>query len=194
MCESDIDLIKGIQNGDHHAFERLVQRYQGPLFNFLFKYTSDPQTAEDLSQEVFLRIFRAAHGFTVRPGAKFSTWLFKIAYNLAVNEFKRRKKFLDLKNTVSVQKDEPIEQQNLIWSKHRELEIEMLTALKAIPENQRAALLLRVYDALTYREISEVLGVTLSGVETLIFRARQHLKKHLKPPEKVKHHGLQRNL
>jgi RNA polymerase sigma-70 factor (ECF subfamily) len=179
MDDSELDLMRAIGNGDHLAFKCLVRRFQNPLVNFIFRYTGDRCTAEDLTQEVFLRVYQAAPRF--EPRANVSTWVFKIAYNLSMNELKRRRRrgFLDhdqqgRREGFDVQApSDPIQG----W----ELEQEVMTALSQVPENQRAALLLRINNGLSYQEISEVLGVSVSSVESLIFRARKHLRQVLNP-------------
>jgi RNA polymerase sigma-70 factor, ECF subfamily len=88
MEETEFDLIKATGFGDHRAFERLVRRYQNRLFDFICRYLGDQHAAEDILQEVFLRLYRAAPDFDARR--RLSTWLFKVAYNLAMNEIKRR--------------------------------------------------------------------------------------------------------
>ena len=90
MYDPDIELLRAIAGGDHLAFKRLVERYQSRLFNFLHRYLRDREAAEDLTQEVFLKVYQAAPRF--EPRAKVRTWIFTIAYNLAVNELRRRQR------------------------------------------------------------------------------------------------------
>jgi RNA polymerase sigma-70 factor (ECF subfamily) len=165
-------LIIAIQAGNQKAYEHLVQRYQNPLFNFIYRYVGDASTAEDLTQEVFLNIWRAAPRFESR--GKVSTWIFKIAYNLSMNEIKRRRRYQKFYQCLYDKM-----RSESVFSEHRkaiELEDEIMQALAQLPENQRAALLLRVNDGFSYREISDILNVSLASVESLIFRARRQLK------------------
>ena len=177
---SDVELIKAIGDGDHKAFERLTDRYKNALYNFVYRYIGDMPTAEEVTQEVFLRIYRAASKFKVIENAKVSTWIFKIAYNLSMNELKRRMRYLRLLNDHADEKDMVDRTQALESIENLELIEAVMSELSLIPENQRAALLLRVNQELSYREISEVLDVSVSSVEMLIFRARKHLKQHIK--------------
>jgi RNA polymerase sigma-70 factor (ECF subfamily) len=178
MTDSDLDLIKAVQAESflsprgQQAFEELVKRYQQPLFNFVCRYVGERSVAEDLTQEVFLRVWQAAPRFEAR--GKVSTWIFKIAYNLSMNEIKRRRRYQNFykgfwddaraESLFSKQRDS------------RELEEDIMRALAQIPENQRAALLLRVNDGFSYKEISEILNVSPAAVESLIFRARTKLR------------------
>lgn len=176
---SDVELIKAIGDGDHKAFECLADRYKNALYNFVCRYIGDMSAAEEVTQEVFLRIYKAASKFKVIENAKVSTWIFKIAYNLSMNELKRRKRYLRLLNDHAGEKEMVDRTQALESIENRELIEAVLSELRLIQENQRAALLLRVNQGLTYSEISEVLDVSISSVEMLIFRARKHLKQHI---------------
>ena len=178
MNDADLDLINSIQNGDVFAFERLVKRYQNPLLNFVFRLLRDRDGAEELVQEVFLRVYKAASKFKARPDAKVSSWIFKIAYNLSINEIKRRRRFAEFK-TGCARDEEKDMRQSLEPIRIRELENEITSALQKLPEGQKAALLLRVREGLTYKEISEVLNVSVPSVEALIFRARKYLREQL---------------
>ena len=177
MDESDHELIRAAGQGDRDAFERFVNAWRGRIFSFLYRYLGDRPAAEDLSQEVFLRVYQAASRF--EPMGKVSTWIFTIAYRLAVNELKRRlRKPLtecDLSpSEIQVYHGacaEPV----VAW----ELEQDFQTGLAQLPETQRAALLLRVNEGLNYEQIGTVLSVSQSGVESLLFRARKQLRRIL---------------
>ena len=179
MNASDIELIRSIQKGDVRAFELLVKRYQNSLFNFVFKMLRDYSAAEELVQEVFLKVYQALPRFKVLSDAKLSTWIFKIAYNLSLNEIKRRRRLYEFKRKSLEHEYERTMQKSLESIKTEELGDEFLFALKKLPEKQQAAILLRVTEDLSYREISGVLNVSVSSIEALIFRARKNLKKYL---------------
>jgi len=172
MNYSDLDLIKSLQGGDQQAFESLVERYQRPLFNFVFKYLRDYHTSEDIAQEAFLNIYRTAPKFEPRPGIRVSTWIFKIAYNLSLNEIKRCKRYRIFQDELNLSYNE----ENT--SSCQELKDEMNEALAILPENQRAALMLRVNEEFSYKEISEILNISVSATESLIFRARTRLREY----------------
>jgi RNA polymerase sigma-70 factor (ECF subfamily) len=176
MEDPEFDLISAIAHGDEAAFEQLVRRYQNPVITFICRYIGDFDSAQDLAQEVFLRVFQAAPKF--KPMAKVSSWVFTIAYNLSANELKRRKRMHGFHAEMSAEG----------WGLHgrlpagsieasnREAEERLLAAMGQLPEKQRAALLLKINEGLTYLEISNVLGVSVASVESLIFRARSRLK------------------
>lgn len=174
MRDPDFALVEATARGDRKAFETLVRRYQAPLLNFIFRYVGDRGTAEDLAQEVFLRVYRAAARFEAR--ARVSTWIFKIAYNLCMNEVKRLSRVEALDPEAAGKLVAP--------PSGREAEMDVMAALGQLPEKQRAALLLRANEGLSYREIAEVLELTVPGVESLIFRARRNLKQALEKAER----------
>lgn len=177
MADSDLELIVATGRGDTQAFELLVEKYQGPLLNFITRYVGDRSLAEDITQEVFFRIFRAAHRFEAK--AKVSTWVFQIAYNQAMTEVGRRKRHRNLCHAVSQSREVEGKEPPTEPSEGVDLEDEIQAALDRLPENQRAALLLRAKEELSYLEIASVLGVSTHSVESLLFRARTNLKRFL---------------
>jgi RNA polymerase sigma-70 factor, ECF subfamily len=178
MEETDIELVKAVGAGDLQAFEYLVKKYQSPVLNFVYRLVGDRDAAEDILQEVFWGLYRAAPRFEAR--AQLSTWLFKIAYNFSMNEIKRRKRYLNLKEALHDLPHAETGPSALSAIEARELEKDVMTALDQLPENQKAAMLLRVNEDLSYAEISEVLSVSFSSAESLIFRARTRLRQILK--------------
>ncbi len=176
MTDSDYSLVEAIARGDHQAFERLVNRYRNPMFNFVLRLLGDRYAAEDVTQEVFLRVYRAAPRFEAK--SRVSSWIFKIAYNLSINEIKRRSRFSSLSDDAMVimeRSADPASPSDEAMAR-RDLEEEFMETLNELSEAQRAALLLRVQEELSYREIAEVLDVSVQSVESLLFRARRKLK------------------
>jgi RNA polymerase sigma-70 factor, ECF subfamily len=177
MDDPDLALIEDTGRGNPGAFEALVGRYQGPLVNFIARLIRDRYLAEDLTQEVFLRVYRAAPRFQAR--AKVSTWIFQIAYNLALTEIGRSRRQQRLREALSLEREQTAKEPYTGPAAHWEAEEEVVVALALLPENQKAALLLRTHEGLSYREIADILGVSVSGVESLLFRARTTLKRDL---------------
>lgn len=178
MDDSDQALIKAIGGGDHLAFERLVQRYQHTVLNFIFRHTGDRHTAEDLAQEVFMRVYQASSEF--EPRGKVSSWIFTITLNICRNESKRRMRRERLLHSLSTQGIAADGHESSQSGGYHAHEKDLMSALEDLPDNQRAALLLRVNEGLSYAEISRVLSVSVSSVESLIFRARTRLRDLLK--------------
>lgn len=177
-----------VKQGDMRAFEELVDKYKQPITNLIYRTLPDATEAEDLAQNVFVQVFKSAHRY--RVSAKFSTWLYTIARNLCLNEIRRRSRHPadSLDQTHPEQEDQPFRQfedkktfsapdnllQDELWSKVEQ-------AVGDLPENQRTALLLCREEELSYEEIAEVLGCSLSATKSLIHRARETLKQKLKP-------------
>ena len=186
--EPDAALMLRVKQGDGAAFAELVDRYKQPILNLVYRMLHDATEAEDLAQNVFVQVFRSAHRYEV--SAKFSTWLFTIARNLALNELRRRSRHPSesMDATRPEQDDQPLQQfedkktasppERLL---HGELEEKIERALAGLPENQRTAILLCRQDELSYEEIAKVLGCSLSATKSLIHRGRETLKQKLKP-------------
>jgi RNA polymerase sigma-70 factor (ECF subfamily) len=180
------DLMARIAEGDDSAFEILVHRHQTSVLNLIYRFIGDRTQAKDLTQEVFIRVWQAAK--TYQPKAKFTTWLYKITTNLCLNEIKstsRRRWFLfhrsDEDSEKSIEEtfsDGSPTAEDLLLSKERTQQIS--EALQSLPENQRMALVLRRYDDLSYREIAQIIGCSVSAVESLLVRAKRTLQEKLK--------------
>jgi len=153
----------------------LILRYRGPVLNFIYKYLGDRFGAEDLAQEVFLRVYTSAAAF--KPKGKVSTWIFKIAYNLALNEISKRKRMRRLADGIADRGFPPVAPTSLDGD---ELNETLMDCIQRLPEKQKAAMLLRVNEELSYSEIGNVLSTSVSSVESLIFRARENLRKMLR--------------
>ena len=176
------------KGGDKHAFETLVYRHQRPVLNFIFRFMGDPTEAEDLTQEVFLRVWKSAG--TYQSDAKFTTWLYRIATNLCINKQRtlRIRKWLAISQShVPKQKTEDTfipagavetttPEDHLIDT---EQSLHFLNALNALPTRQRLAIVLKIYDVLSYHEISQIMGRSVSAVDSLLIRAKKNLRKKL---------------
>ena len=176
-----------VKQGDTAAFTELVEKYKQPVMNLVYRTIHDPTEAEDLAQNVFVQVFKSAPRY--KNTAKFSTWLFTIARNLCLNEIRRRSRHpaesLDVPHPE--QEDQPLHQfedkktfsppESLL---HGELARKIEEAMADLPENQRSAILLCRQEDLSYEEIADVLGCSVSATKSLIHRGRETLKEKLK--------------
>ena len=171
----DIALMQSVAGGNSRAMGELVERWQKPAINFFYRALASRETAEDLSQQLFIRIYKAAPRY--QPTAKFSTYLFSIARRLLINEYRRQQR-------KPLQTMDPAEMTDGIEGRDAfdqfEIEEAFQVALETLPENQKSALLLFKQQELSYQEIATVLETTESSVKTWIFRGRQRLKTLLK--------------
>jgi RNA polymerase sigma-70 factor (ECF subfamily) len=175
-----------VKAGDDASFELLLQKYRMPLVNFLHRMVRDAATAEDLAQEVFLRVYRARKKY--EASAKFTTWLFRIATNLALNSL-RDGRF----HKMEVSLDAPLEENEApleIPAREARLDEQMIErgraelirrAVMALPEKQRVAVLLHKYQEMDYAEIARVLECSESALKSLLFRAYETLRVELAP-------------
>lgn len=183
---SSEELMERISGGDQEAFEILVNRHQTSVLNLSFRFIGDRTQAKDLAQEVFLRVWQAAKSY--KSEAKFTTWIYRITANLCFNELKsaRRKKLLQFlrfnaDHEIETEENFPDRSpspEDLLLVKERSRRIS--DALQSLPENQRMALVLKRYDDLSYQEIAQVLGCSVSAVESLLVRAKRTLQEKLK--------------
>lgn len=180
--EYHISLMLRVKKGDIQAFEELVEIHQGAVIGTVAKMLGSPNEAEDIAQQVFVRIWKSAARY--EPQAKFTTWMFTITRNLVFNEVRRRQR----KPTVSA--DEREEESNQVVEDndtirpdqevlHSELEKAVDEAIHALPEKQRMAVIMRRYEELPYEEIGKILKLSVPAVKSLLFRARTQLKENL---------------
>jgi RNA polymerase sigma-70 factor, ECF subfamily len=191
MARSDVQLMLDVKAGDEQSFALLLQRYRRPLVNFLYRMVREREEAEDLAQEVFLRVYRARKDYV--PSAKFTTWLFRIATNLALNSvrdnrYQRMEVSIDApvsadaeegdERTLDVAEKHPNIEQHLIEEARRKM---IRHAVEKLPEKQRAAVLLHKYQELDYNEIAKILQCSESALKSLLFRAYETLRVELAP-------------
>lgn len=184
---SDVDVMLRVKTGDESAFSYLVQKYRRPMVGFMYRLCHNPSTAEDLAQEVFLRVYRSRT--TYEPSAKFTTWLYRIATNLAVNHA-RDTRHERVENTVRL--DEPDQETGTtpdladesLTAEEQILKRERLAAIRskvnALPERQRVAVIMHKYQQMDYREIAGVLKLSESATKSVLFRAYETLREQLK--------------
>jgi len=184
---SDVDAMLRVKAGDESAFTYLIQKYRRPLVGFMYRLCHNPATAEELAQEVFLRVYRSRSSY--EPSAKFSTWLYRIATNLAVNHA-RDTRHERPENTVRL--DEPDREtgtapdlaDDSISAEEQLLKRERLAAIRtkvnALPERQRLAVMMHKYQQMDYRQIAAVMKLSESATKSLLFRAYETLREQLK--------------
>jgi RNA polymerase sigma-70 factor (ECF subfamily) len=183
---SDPELMVAIAAGDEHALRQLIRRHQNLVYGTIVKMLGDPVEAEDLAQEVFLRVYRAAPRY--QPTAQFKTWLFTILRNLVFNEHRRRGR-ARLESLEGDSNDEDGRKRELPDTGQADaaqllLKQEMMEAVDrailALPEQQRLAVIMRRYDEFSYEEIAVILKVSVPSLKSLLFRARETLRDKLK--------------
>jgi RNA polymerase sigma-70 factor (ECF subfamily) len=184
---SDAAIMLRVAAGDEAGFTFLAEKFHRPMINFLYRMVRNQAIAEELAQEVFLRVYRSRQSY--RAEAKFTTWLYRIATNLAVNyardnrhERATQSVYLDEPDAESgtkpdVADDEPSAEQRLLRTERMKA---IQAQVMALPERQRMAVLMHKYQELDYREIGQVLKLSESATKSLLFRAYQTLRGKLK--------------
>lgn len=187
--DPDVQLMLRVKDGDDSAFAQIVERYQNRLIGiFSNMFGGDTALAEDLAQEVFLRVYRAKQGY--EPTAKLSTWIFQIANNLASNSrrSKSRKKEVQFQvgnsgsQPVQLGENSVVEKSGLMPTRQldsNELKERVQAALALLNERQRMAVLLHRFEGMSYADIGEAMDLSSQAVKSLLSRARENLREVL---------------
>jgi RNA polymerase sigma-70 factor (ECF subfamily) len=191
LQDPDVQLMLAVQQDDASAFEELMLRYQGRVLSILHHVVGNRDAAEDMTQEVFLRIFRARKNY--KPGAKFTTWLFTITNNVALNALRSRHRHPEVQlgitrnnaefsDPLMLAEDSILASSGAIPTRRLDkLEIKQMVqlAVAALGERQRMAILLHKFEGMSYLDIAEVMKMTPQGVKSLLCRARLNLRDSL---------------
>jgi RNA polymerase sigma-70 factor (ECF subfamily) len=192
-ARTDQEIVALARGGEEAAYRELVRRYERPLFSLLYRMVRDRELAEDLAQETFVKALNAIESY--RPEYKFSSWIFKIANNAAIDHLRRRElDTLSLEGSPHAETPEAIEatalqigdrqESPLDEVEARELGGEIEAAIAKLRPEYRSCILLRHVEGRAYEEIAEILGLPLGTVKTYIHRARNELRRelaHLRP-------------
>lgn len=178
--DPDHQLISRVARGDEAAFLELLSKYKTPVHAFVYRMLNDAEETDDVAQEVFIRVYRTADLY--QPRAKFTTWLFAIANNLATDRLRKRARHPTIGGDEAQSRidraldsrDNP--SQSL---QHEEQAVAVQGAIEQLPIDQRAALILAEYEELSYAEIADVMGSSVKSVESRIYRAKEFLRKKL---------------
>ena len=184
---SDAEIMLRVREGDDSGFSILIEKYRKQIVHFMFRMSRNQAVAEELAQEVFLRVYRSRQ--TYRAEAKFSTWLYRIATNLGVNHARDTKYERTAQNVYLDQPDpetgtSPDVADSSLSVEQELVRDERMQAIRkhvmALPERQRSAVLMHKYQEMDYKEIGDVLKLSESATKSLLFRAYQTLRENLK--------------
>jgi RNA polymerase sigma-70 factor, ECF subfamily len=179
----DAELMLRVKEGDGASFAKLLEKHRAPVIHFLYRMVQNQGVAEELAQEVFLRVYRSRESY--EPTAKFTTWLFRIATHLALNSLRDAKHQRLEERLDDDSKDMPARQvsdtrptveQNMVYQARLD---EVRRAVAMLPEKQRAAVLMHKYQEMDYSQIAKVLSCSESAIKSLLFRAYETLRARL---------------
>jgi RNA polymerase sigma-70 factor (ECF subfamily) len=179
----DAELMLRVKEGDGTSFGVLLEKHRASVVYFVYRLVQEQAIAEELAQEVFLRVYRSRSSY--EPTAKFKTWLFRIATHLALNWLRDERHERGQERLDDVSVDLPVRQildrrpsveQELVYETKMQ---EVRRAIAALPEKQRAAVLMHKYEEMEYTQIAKVLGCSESAVKSLLFRAYETLRARL---------------
>ncbi len=173
--DPDADLMLRIKKGDLKAFEDLMTRHQKAVFNLSYRYVGNAAAAEDLTQDVFLKIYQARLQY--KPVAKFKTWMYRIAVNTCLNAIRQRRP------TTALPEEDILHGNDSATpgrqSDTHELQAAVRLALQTLPGNQRMAVILTQFEDQSYDHAAEVIGVSVPALKSLIVRAKENLAQQL---------------
>lgn len=187
--DPDVALMLALKDGDEAAFAELISRHQSRVVSLIYRFVGDETEAEDLAQEVFLRVFRMRDRY--RPKARFSTWIYRIAANVSLNALRARSRRRCVSMPLTFDKSETQEGRT---SSHvedhrvdmpyapmesRELHEQVQQAVDQLPETQKVAVILNKYEGMSYEEIAAIMGCSMMAVKSLLARARNNLRERL---------------
>ena len=184
--DDDVKLMLRFQQGETAAFEELVRRNAPKVNTLIYRFLGDPGQVEDLTQEVFLRVYRTSQRY--QPTAKFSTWLYRIAANLSFNVLRAKRRGQPVQLEIAYSEDgEPFyrdvpDDRNDPPHDHldaEELRVKVAEAIDQLPENQKVAIILNKYEQKSYEEIAAILNCSTMAVKSLLSRARSNLRNAL---------------
>ena len=179
----DITWMDRVKHGDMEAFRELIEAHQSRVIGTVAKMLGDDSDAEDIAQQVFIRIWNSASRY--EPSAKFTTWLFTITRNLVFNEARRRRRHPAM--PLEREQDERAFQAEDTRTKapsaallDSEMQNAIQSAIDSLPESQRMAVILRRYQDVSYEEIAQILNLSVPAVKSVLFRARTELRQRLR--------------
>jgi RNA polymerase sigma-70 factor (ECF subfamily) len=181
LMNSSRDLVIRVCQGDQEAFRLIFDRYSRPVIGFIYDMVSDRELAEELTQETFVRAFRAIH--RMKPETKLSTWLFGIARNVARESLRARTRAnmqvaLEHESVMDVSDQKPVPVDRLLSKELNEL---IRRALEALDDDKRLVFTLKVFHQCSYEEIAEITGFSLAKLKTDLHRARAEMRRRIKP-------------
>jgi RNA polymerase sigma-70 factor (ECF subfamily) len=175
--QPDSEIVRQIQSGDATAFDELMRRYKRPLINFVFRMLGNAEDADDVAQDVFIRVYQRLD--TYQPETKFSTWLFALARHAAIDHLRWRARH----PTGSMESAPEIAASSGTAEEvgAREIGEQIAAAVAKLPEDQRTAIVLSEYHGMSYAEIAAVMRCSEKSVESRLYRAKQALRERLRP-------------
>jgi len=175
--QSDIYYIRNVLKGDKGAYSYLVNRYSGMVFSMALKLLKNETEAEDLSQEVFVSAFRSLASF--KGNAKFSTWIYRITYNKAISQLRKKSPERATDNELLLEKNGGIEFDSNLLSQEESVERLLGEAIKQLPESEQILIMLHYFEDQSMEEISVISGISVSNVKVKLYRIRKKLKELL---------------
>lgn len=174
---SPSQLISAIAQGNRIAFEQLYQLFKEKVYNTAISYVQNAQEAEEITQDVFVKIYRSAAQFEGKSAV--STWIYRITVNTALNYLKKKNRFSFFKSGIAEQTISDFEHPGILLEKKEDAKL-LFAQIKTLPSNQKTAFILSFIEGLPRQEVADIMQLSLKAVESLLQRAKHNLRKKLK--------------
>lgn len=185
MRFSDEELMLQIKDGDTSAFDVMVRRWEHGLINFVFRIVGDVETAKDICQEVFLKVYQKARQY--RAQSSFKTWLYRIATNCSINELKKRKRHGEVSLAMLYEENQQLEAELLDPNPQpdeiihqNDVAKHVQTALSRLPHKQRVVIILKLYEGMNFEQIASTLGCPVSTIKSRMYCGLEQLRTMLR--------------
>ncbi|WP_312114744.1 RNA polymerase sigma factor [Brevibacillus reuszeri] len=169
--QDDTELVRLALEEDHQAYARLVDKYKGKIFSFLYRMLGQPEDAQDMAQEIFTKAYFQLHKF--RTDSNFSAWLYRMAANHCLDELRRQKRSIQTTDEEMELIDAETPEDALLQKEQKQV---LLRQVMGLEEEYRSVVVLRYIDQLSYREISEAMAIPMTTVQMRLHRARKKLR------------------
>ena len=179
--DNDESLMVRVSRGDHQAFATLVERHSDMFYAAAYRMCGQVQESEDVVQDAFLKLWQKPDSFDPKKGTKFSTWMYRVVTNLAIDHLRKKKGKYDSADALEYLVDEAPAADVRISMDEEQLVLE--TAIQKLPERQKAALNLCFYEGLSNKEAADILDIGVKALESLLMRAKAGLRENLAAPE-----------
>ena len=174
--EEDIDIIKSVSAGDKNAFRLLYDLYSERVYNTALSYIKAEEQAEEITQDVFVSIYKNAHQF--KGNSKLSTWIYRITINKSLNQIKKKKR-VDMFNQSIEHVDKSDFNHPGVLLENKELAKQLFTVIDNLPDSQKTAFIMSYIEDLPRQEVADIMGLSLKAVESLLQRAKKNLRSNL---------------
>jgi RNA polymerase sigma-70 factor (ECF subfamily) len=177
MKKTDEEIIEKVKRGDKEEFGEIIDRYEKLLRSYAYRLVGNPDLVEDIVQEAFIKAYRDIWGFDT--GRKFSSWIYRIVHNQAIDQFRKNQKLVNLEEFPEIAENRDLAQEIQEKIDNKKDKERLASAIKLLPEKYKNVIILKYFEEKDYEEISDILRIPVGTVGTLISRAKKKIRENL---------------